>query len=346
MTEQQYPPPPLRPQPGVRPERRPTPWAAIIGVAFLGLLATILLIVLITDGDEEPTGSPSAEPSGSASPSASVSASAVPSASASVAPASAAPSGSPTALTLDTIVQTTVDSLSVRLEPGVGAERLGSLALGSPSYLAAGPTEADGLQWYQVSGLGLPPATGCAGTVESDPFNCPYWFGWVAAASETGEPWLEPAPRDCPATPLTAEALIVGRSDIQRLACFGGEPFTFRGWWPEIPDDAGLGGACAAAEEPSGWLYCQNINYNQVTINENEEFGGVGVSISIDPASGVAMPDPGTWVELRVHLDDAAAQGCDEAAAVAGDDGRAPEQAVLDCRAELVVESATAVDGP
>ena len=263
-----------------------------------------------------------------------------------MAPASAAPSGSPTALTLDTIVQTTVDSLSVRLEPGVGAERLGSLALGSPSYLVAGPTEADGFQWYQVSGLGLPPATGCAGTVESDPYNCPFWFGWVAAASESGEPWLEPAPRDCPATPLTAEALIVARSDIQRLHASAASRSRSGAGGRRSPTTPASAGRAPPPKSRAAGSICQNINYNQVTINENEEFGGVGVSISIDPASGVAMPDPGTWVELRVHLDDAAAQGCDEAAAVAGDDGRAPEQAVLDCRAELVVESATAVDGP
>jgi hypothetical protein len=59
------------------------------------------------------------------------------------------------------------------------------------------------------------------------------------------------------------------------------------------------------------------------------------------------MPERGTWVELTVHLDDAAAQGCGEAAqALEEQDDRAPEQYVLDCRAEMVVQSATAVEGP
>jgi hypothetical protein len=58
------------------------------------------------------------------------------------------------------------------------------------------------------------------------------------------------------------------------------------------------------------------------------------------------MPDSGTWVELRVHLDDPAAQGCDEAAQTFEEPDQRPEQYVLDCRAELVVESATAVEGP
>jgi hypothetical protein len=130
-----------------------------------------------------------------------------------------------------------------------------------------------------------------------------------------------------------------------RLACFGSDPFTFRGWWPEIPDDAGLGGACASEEEPSGWLLCQNINYNGIVVDDTQEFGGLGVNVSIDPASGVSMPDRGTWVEVTVHLDDPAAQGCDEAALAHGGTDP-PESYVLFCRGQMVVESVTAVDGP
>jgi hypothetical protein len=74
--------------------------------------------------------------------------------------------------------------------------------------------------------------------------------------------------------------------------------------------------------------------------------GGVGARVPVDPASGVVMPERGTWIELTVHLDDPAAQSCDEDAAGIMGEERMPEQWVLDCRAELVVESATAVDGP
>jgi len=240
-----------------------------------------------------------------------------------------------------------VDGLSVRSAPGLDSERLGSLELGAPSWIVDGPTEADGFAWYLVSALGLPPNSGCVGPAETDPFNCPVWFGWVAAASETGEPWLEGWGHDtCAQAPLTAEALAVGRTALERLQCFGSAPITFRGWWPEVPDDAGLGGACVGQDEPSGWLLCQNINYNLILADETEDFFGLGVRVSIDPASGASMPERGTWVEVRAHLDDPAAQGCDEAANAVVDSDRPDEQLVLDCRAELVLESAQAVDGP
>ena len=98
------------------------------------------------------------------------------------------------------------------------------------------------------------------------------------------------------------------------LACFGSDPITFRGWWPEIPEDAGLGGACAFEEEPSGCSCAEKINYNGILADDTEDFFGIGVQVSIDPSTDAAMPDRGTWVEVRVHLDDPAAarlrRGC------------------------------------
>ena len=61
--------------------------------------------------------------------------------------------------------------------------------------------------------------------------------------------------------------------------------------------------------------------------------------------SGVTMPERGQWIEILAHFDDPAAQGCDDAAALADDTGD-PDQIVLACRAELVVESVTPVSGP
>jgi hypothetical protein len=315
----------------------------IIGVAVLAVLAGALVAILLGGPDGDGTA---------ASPSASSSASAIPSGSSSSPPSPSVSSSGETAppapseIARDTIVATTVDGLSVRSAPGTGSERLGSLSAGDESFVVEGPTEADGFAWYLVSTLGLPPNSGCAvEQLETDPYNCPVWFGWVAGASDAGEPWLEPVALDCPSQPFTAEGLILARTDLQRLACLGGTPFTFRAWWPEIPDDAGLGGACAAEDRPSGWLLCQNINDNYVTINETEGFGGVGATVSINPASGISMPDRGTWVELRVHLDDPAAQGCSDGAEEVYAEP-IPEQAILNCRAEMVLEAVQAVAGP
>lgn len=348
MNDQPY--PPLRPQaPGRTPQA--IPWPMVIVIGLLLLVAAVLLVMLLTRNDGGGTG---LSPSGSAasSPAESLAGSPLPSESitpapsgSGAAPASEAPAPTPVPIGLDTIVATTVDRLSVRAAPGVSEAKRGSLELGATSFVVGGPAEADGFRWYLLSTLGLPPNTGCAGTFETDPYNCPAWFGWVAAASEAGEPWLLPSDPGCPSPPFTAEALILARTDLERLACQGAEPFTFRAWYPEIPPDALLGGACPAAEQPSGWLVCQGINYNQVTISETEGFGGIGVRISIDPASGLSMPPRGTWVEVRVHLDDAASQGCDEAEAATGSES-IPEQVVVTCRGQMVLESATAVTGP
>ena len=267
MTDESYPPPPPPPPPSGQattptgPSRR-APMAMIIGVVVLAVLTVILLVMLLTRGDG--TASASESPTPSASASASVSGSASPGASQSATPAATPSADLPDQpdLAADTVVATTVANLTVRGAPGLGAERLGSLENGALSFVAGGPTDADGFRWYLVSGLGLPPNSGCAGEPETDPYNCPIWFGWVAAASESGEPWLVEQDIACPDEPLTAENLAVGRTALERLACFGSDPITFRGWWPEIPEDAGLGGACAFQDEPSGWLLCQNINYN------------------------------------------------------------------------------------
>ena len=344
MTDHPY--PPLRPQPGVRRRgRRPTPWALIIGIGLLAILATILAVVLLTrDGGGTASGSATPTPSASAGTSASATASVASSPGASA--ATPAPSSGVAALAPDTIVTTVVDALSVRSTPGLDGERIGSLELGVASFVVDGPTDADGFSWYLVSGLGLPPNTGCSGPPETDPYNCPIWFGWVAAG-EAGEPWLaDRPPEECPQPPHTAESIGIGHTSIERLGCLGPEPITFRGWWPEIPDDAELGGACAGADQPSGWLLCQQINYNVILADEAQDFSGPGVRISIDPASDAAMPERGTWVEVRAHLDHPAAQGCDEAAHAAGETDRADALIVLECRAELVLDSAQAVDGP
>jgi hypothetical protein len=321
----------------------------ILGVALLGILAAVMAVLLFGggDGDGDASPTPSASSSASSAPSASASAAA------SAAPPSETPSESgtpgptptPVSLDLDSIVATAVTDLSVRAEPGTSATRLGSLESGALSFVAGGPVDAEGYRWYLLSGLGLPPSTGCAGPFETDPFNCPIWFGWVAASSPDGTPWLTTQAPECPSEPIQADDLIIAVTDLIRLACYGSDPFTFRAYWPELPDEGGLGGACISQDEPGGWLICQNTNANGVVVDDTEEFGGLGVNVSIDPASGVSMPERGTWVELTVHLDDPAAQSCDETTLAV--EGEEPvEQWVLFCRGQMVVESVSAVAGP
>lgn len=335
-----------RPRPPERRTARPIPWPMIGGIILLAIL-TVVLAFLVLGGGAEPIAS--TEPSPSAAASNEASASAAPSASGAPIPspsAEAEPSVAPSELALDTIVVTTVDVLSVRATAGTGAERVGSLANGAPSYVAGGPVDADGYRWYLVSGLGLPPNTGCSGPFENDPYNCPVWFGWVASGSPDGTAWLEAQPQDCAETPFDFEEIVIGVTDLMRLTCFGPDPFTFRAWWPEAPDDAVPGGACVAQDAPSGWLLCQQINVDIVMIDDSQDFGGIGLAVSIDPASGASMPERGTWLELTVHLDDPTAQSCGDDAVGAMAEERTPEAWVLFCRGQLVVESVTAVDAP
>lgn len=103
-----------------------------------------------------------------------------------------------------------------------------------------------------------------------------------------------------------------------------------------------IGGACGAMSNPAGWLLCQNINYNGLVISESAGFESAGLTVSIDPASGVTMPPRGRWVEVVAHLDDPAARDC----APAGGGDQDPVSVVLTCRSELVADSVKSVAGP
>jgi hypothetical protein len=78
------------------------------------------------------------------------------------------------------------------------------------------------------------------------------------------------------------------------------------------------------------WLVCQNINYNGLVISESAGFEGVGMKISINPATGVTMPPRGQWVEVVGHLDDPAARDCAPVTDTGGEQD--PVRVVLTCR--------------
>ena len=254
-------------------------------------------------------------------------------------PTATAPEPAPTRF----VARVAAAGLMLRVAPGLSAESLGSFSGGELGLVVQGPVVADGYDWYQFSALGLPPNTGCAFPVHEEPLLCPTWFGWVAGASPEGDRWIEPASLDCPDSPMNMRELALGRGNMERLACNPDRTVTVRGWWPKEGDIRRGGGYCPSGP-PAGWLYCQNYNY--VFMSERENAEGVGLNVIIDPLSGITMPERGQWIEIVGHFDDPAAQDCDENSALPGGGLEDPDQAVLLCRARLVVDSVRPVSGP
>jgi hypothetical protein len=262
----------------------------------------------------------------------------------------AAPTPSPTpapgTIVVDGLAKSTVDSLAVRARAGTSGTQLGTINTGQFGFVVAGPVSADGYAWYQLSAVGLPPNAGCEAPRRTTPFNCPDWFGWVAAGKSGGPAWLEPMTQSCPTSPMNVEALVEGpasgpRTALERLACYRSSQIRIRGWFPTIPPDAGLGGTCGANPPSLFWLECGFLNYNGLVASESAGFRGTALQLSINPASGVVMPPRGRWVEVVGHLDDAAARDCRPS----GGGEQDLIEAVLGCRGQFVAESATAVAG-
>jgi hypothetical protein len=252
-------------------------------------------------------------------------------------------------IVIDSLVRSTVNALRVRAEPTTAGDALGTINEGQLGFVVAGPVSADGYAWYELAGVGLPANAGCEPPLLTTPFNCPGWLGWVATGPPGGQPWLEATTLPCPASPMNLEALVIEPGPqgpltaLERLACYRSTPIRFRAWWPEIPPDAGLGGACGLVVAPNpAWLVCQSFYYNGLVISESAGFEGVGLQVSINPASGVTMPPRGQWVEVVAHLDDPAARDC----APLGGGEQDPVRVVLACRSELVADSVNPVAGP
>jgi hypothetical protein len=223
---------------------------------------------------------------------------------------------------------TLVDGVRLRGEPGTGGEVLGTLPLGSSSYVVDGPRQADGYTWWLLAGLGIPWQSGCTTPTGTTPFECPVWYGWAAEASDTGDRWLGAVNQACP----PGEGMLTpdyGRQPLEYLACFGGATRTYVGWLPEVPDDAGLGGACPEMPDDLLWVAC-DLGYTRLLVSSEEDFSGAGLSLAIDPASGIALePMRGQWLAVTGRFDHPAA-GCEELG---------PGWAPLLCRARFVVAS-------
>ena len=290
---------------------------------------TLLALLLAACGQPAASPTPSA-PGATQTPGATSPASpaASPAAGATGTPTTAPPSAG--GLAHDSIVATTVDGLNVRAAPGTASQRLGTLTNGAQSFVVSGPQQADGYSWYLVSALGLPPASGCAGPIQREPFNCPVWFGWVASGSPDGVAWIAPSQLECPdPAPYEAEDYNIGKPPLHLLHCYGGRTLTLRAWLPEQPAPQQCPGQDAVP-----WLVCP-----EVTLGWSEGYPS-GLSAAVAPNSDVTLPAVDQWVEVTGHMDDPAASQCRPAP------DQPVEQVVVYCRAQLVLDSIAPTAAP
>lgn len=211
------------------------------------------------------------------------------------------------------------DGLRVRSLPTVGeqSERLDpTLEEGVRLYITDGPASADGYAWYQAQ---------------------PYHgertlpFGWIAAGSRDGEPWIEPFPLGCDTIAPSAEGLVSGEP-LEQLYCSIGARS------PDITIEGDVW--CTFADDHHGRLSGPNWfdqrGYCELrTAVGSRWLYGEPVMRLLDEAKN---PMEGRYT-ISGHFDDPGAADC----RASGMDGSKPPPAaavILSCRTAFVVTEA------
>lgn len=240
-----------------------------------------------TGATEEPTAPPSVSPTTAAS---------------------ATPGPSP-AFAHDSLVEVIVTDLIVRTAPGVDPATSSILPDGLTSadraFIADGPVSASGYDWYLAAPLDRP--DGSRGP-----------FGWIAAASREGDPWIREVAPPCPAT--IDLAAVLGLQPLERLACFGDEPLTLNA--------ASIG--CGAGGGPWTWDPGWLVMVGGCGLSPDAGGGDV-LLYRVRP--GDSEPSPGP---VLGHFDDAAAAGCSATTADPAIPAPSREEAVVICRTQFV----------
>jgi hypothetical protein len=124
---------------------------------------------------------------------------------------------------VESVADVVTDDLRVRSRPGVDDTSIilePLLQRGTKLYVIDGPVGQSGYEWYEVLTFGVdltPPGDRVDEAIVEG--------GWVAAADQNGEPWVQSAKPQCPALPTRIEDL-VAMDGLTALACFGGMPLT------------------------------------------------------------------------------------------------------------------------
>jgi hypothetical protein len=266
--------------------------------------------------------------SGDESPLASASAAGASAAGADASPASDAATAAPGGIVAGGLVEATVGELPVMEVPGVTGQPVGALPAGQRAYVADGPVERDGSTWFLLSGLGLPPNTGCE--VPYSIADCPSWIGWAPSTID-GRATLKPAGPSCP--DMTDYRDFANQPPLTQLVCAGDDRITLTAWWAGRPNQA----TCIDAPPGVDWLYCA-LALSGWLAPSPDEVGATWLAVAVDPSSGVTLPVPGQWVKTTGHFDDAAAAACSVVPGAPDAELGAWAQ-VLQCRSTLVVDS-------
>ena len=220
--------------------------------------------------------------------------------------------------TLAVVVAT--DGLRIRSLPTVGeqSERLEpTLAEGVRVYITDGPAPADGYAWYQAQ-----PYDGERALP----------FGWMAAGSRDGEPWIEPFPLGCDTVAPSAEGLVRGEP-LEHLYC------SINARNPDITVEGDVW--CTYADDHHGGLSGPNWIDQRGYCELRTPIGsrwlyGQPVMRLLDEAKN---PVEGRYT-VTGHFDDPGAADC----RAGGMDGSEPPPAaavILSCRTAFVVTEAT-----
>lgn len=269
-----------------------------------------------------------------------------------VASASPNPTATPPApvVELDTLVRTTVDDLSVRTEPTLTADRLGTARQGARAWVVDGPVAADGYEWFLLAAAPDDPEkrAGCLRDPNGRNVSC-FWFGWAAAKGPTGEAWLERMQVDCPAARDVDAYLSL--TPHERLFCARDEEWQLEVYVP--PLEGGRGCLPMWATDPAWMEAACTFTFPQPVERELDE--DTSLQMFTPPrlnkcgeARGVVCwwnDYKGRWVVVTGHLDDPVARECVPMllpwAESIEDPGPPPnaQQIVHNCRLHFVVSS-------
>jgi len=119
------------------------------------------------------------------------------------------------------VAEVAVAGLSLRREPGGGAEVRATLDEGARVFVIGAPQLVDGRPWYRVAVVDGPSSRCSEG-------YCPNDIGWVAEGGTAEDAWLPPVALDCPPSPMTVEQLETLRP-LERLSCYGGSDIVVTG---------------------------------------------------------------------------------------------------------------------